>query len=99
MRLRLTRSLFSGFLLAVCLANELTAQTTTSGGLTGVVTDPSSAVVPDAAVEIKDNTKGTTQATKTDRGGVYQFFFLAPGRYRLTGAHDGFRQESRDGIL
>ncbi len=54
------------------------AQTTTSGGLTGVVTDPSSATVPGASVEINDNTKGTIQTTKTDREGVYRFF-LAPG--------------------
>src|ERR1700724_2128456 len=84
-------------LVAASAANKLNAQTTNSGGLTGVVTDPSSAVIPDATLEIKDNTKGTTQATKTDRGGVYQFFFLAPGRSRLTVGHDGFRQESREG--
>jgi hypothetical protein len=65
------------------------------GGLTGVVTDPSSAVAPDADVEIRDIAKGTTQATKTDREGVYRFFFLAPGRYALTVAHDGFRKGSR----
>jgi hypothetical protein len=34
------------------------AQTTTSGGLTGVVTDSRGAVVPDVDVEIKDNRKG-----------------------------------------
>ena len=67
----------------------------TSGGLTGVVTDPTSAVVPGANVEINDNAKGTIQATKTDREGVYQFFFLAPGRYALTATRDGFRKESR----
>jgi len=44
--------------------------------------DQSNAVIPGADVEIRDNAKGTTQFTKTDRGGVYQFFFLAPGRYR-----------------
>ncbi len=71
------------------------AKTTTSGGLTGVVTDPSSAVVPDANVEIKDNAKGTNQSTKTDREGVYRFFFLAPERYTLTVTLDGFRKESR----
>ena len=72
------------FLLGVCVAGELNAQTTTSGALGGVVTDPSRAVVPDADVEIRDSAKGTTQATKTDREGVYRFFFLAPGRYTLT---------------
>jgi hypothetical protein len=71
------------------------AQTTTSGGLTGVVTDASHAVVPDAVVDIKDNTKGANQSAKTDHEGVYQFFFLAPGRYFLTVTRDGFRQDSR----
>jgi hypothetical protein len=46
-------------------------------------------------VEIKDNSKGIVQSTKTDRGGVYQFFFLAPAKYTLTVTHEGFRTESR----
>src|SRR5260370_28814875 len=71
------------------------AQTTPSGGLTGVITDPSAAVVPDVDVEIRDNAKGTTASAKTDREGLYQFFFLAPGRYTLTVTRDGFRMESR----
>jgi Carboxypeptidase regulatory-like domain len=65
-------------LLLVTLISSLSiAQTTTSGGLTGVVTDPSGAVVPDADVEIKNDSKGTTQSMKTDRAGVYRFCFLA----------------------
>jgi Carboxypeptidase regulatory-like domain len=68
-------------------------QTTTSGELTGVVSDPTGAVVPDANVAIRDTTKGTTQATKTDTRGVYQFFFVAPGNYALTVSHHGFREE------
>ena len=76
-------------------ANKLNAQTATSGGLTGVVTDPSHALVPGAAVEIKDNAKGTTLSAKTDQEGVYRFFFLAPETYTLTVTHTGFRRESR----
>jgi hypothetical protein len=76
MRLRPT----SGLLLAVLLVtaspvNKLNAQTRNSGGLTGVVTDPSHAVVPDASVDIKDDAKGTIQSTKTDREGVYHSLF------------------------
>src|SRR3989454_7049623 len=82
-------------LLAASPANKLTAQTTASGGLAGVVTDPTNAVVPDADVQIRDNAKGTSQSTKTDREGVYRFFFLAPGRYTLTVTHAGFREEKR----
>jgi Carboxypeptidase regulatory-like domain len=76
-------------------ANKVNAQTATSGGLTGVVTDPSHALVPGAAVEIKDNAKGTTLSAKTDREGVCRFFFLAPETYTLTVTHAGFRRESR----
>jgi len=88
--------LFSCSLLVVaCLSGELSAQTTTSGGLAGVITDQSKAVIRDVAVEIKDTGKGTTQTTKSDREGVYRFFFLAPARYLLSVTHAGFRRESR----
>jgi len=86
---------FSLLLLLAVLSNELPAQTTTSWGLTGVVTDPSKAVMPNAYVEIRDNSKGTTQTTRTDREGVYRFFFLVPSRYTLTVTHDGFQKVSR----
>jgi hypothetical protein len=83
-------------LLLVTLISSLSiAQTTTSGGLTGVVADPSGAVVVDAEVEIKNDSKGTTQSMKTDRSGVYRFFFLTPARYTLTVSHGGFRTENR----
>jgi hypothetical protein len=95
MRLRPTQFSCSFLLLVFSFASDLNAQTTTSGGLTGVVTDQSQAVVPDADVEIKDNAKGTTQSTKTDREGVCRFFFLAPSTYTLTVMHEGFRKESR----
>jgi hypothetical protein len=74
---------------------DLQAQTTNSGELTGVVSDPSDAVVPAAVVELRSNTKGTLQTAKTDDEGVYRFFFLAPGRYTLTVSHDGFATAAR----
>ncbi len=95
MRLR-PRRCFSAFLLAISFANGVgAAQTTTSGAVTGVVTDQSGAVVPNANVEIRDVNKGTTESTETDRDGVYRFFFLAPSQYTLTVEHDRFREESR----
>jgi hypothetical protein len=87
--------LLSALLLVGSLSNEGDAQTTTSGGLSGVVTDPTHAVVPDADVEIKDQAKGKTASTKTDHEGAYQFFFLAPGRYTLTVTHGGFQEGKR----
>jgi hypothetical protein len=96
MRLRPTRLFLSALLLlAISVTNDLNGQTTTSGGLSGVVTDQSGAVVRNADVEIKDHAKGMTQTSKTDREGVYRFSFLAPSRYTLTVAHEGFRKENR----
>src|SRR5262249_8962600 len=83
-------------LLAVlCLSYEVKAQTTTSGGLTGVVTDPSNAVVPNAEIGIKDNRKGNGQTARTDREEENRFFFLAPSTYTQTVTHQGFRKECR----
>jgi len=93
--LRATSLLISVPLLAISLASGLNAQTTTSGALSGVVTDPSNAVVPGANVVITDDAKGTIQETKTDREGVYRFFFLGPSRYSLKVKREGFRDESR----
>jgi hypothetical protein len=82
-------------ILAVCGCQKLNAQTTTSGALAGVVTDQSNAVIAGADVEIRDNAKGTTQSTRTDREGVYRFFFLLPGTYTLTVTRAGFRERRR----
>src|SRR5260370_40422083 len=95
MRLWPSRFVLAFLILAASLQFKLHAQTTTSGGLSGVISDQSDAVVPNADVEIKDTIKGTTQTTKTDRDGVYRFFLLAPARYALTVTKEGFRRERR----
>jgi hypothetical protein len=74
---------------------NLSAQTTTSGALTGIATDQTNAVIPNAEVELRDLAKGTMRSTRTDRDGLYQFFFLAPGKYTLRVSHDGFQEERR----
>src|ERR1035438_4601976 len=99
MSFRSLASMFLALLLAFFFSNLLDAQTTTSGGLTGglngVVTDPSDAVVPDANVDLKDNAKGTTLSTKTNAEGTYLFSFLLPSSYTLTVAHPGFETTRR----
>src|SRR5215467_12736425 len=74
------------------ISNELNAQTTASGALAGVVTDQSKAVITEAEIGIRDEARGTTESTTTDRQGEYRFFFLAPGAYTLTAKHVGFRE-------
>ena len=89
------RPVFLIFLVSVAVLlsfpNPADSQTATSGGLVGIVTDPSEAVVPDADVALQDNSKGTKHTTKANSGGEYFFSFVAPGSYTLTVAHSGFR--------
>jgi len=75
--------------------NEMAAQTTASGGIAGVVSDPSGAVMPNAIVELKDPTKGTHEREETDHDGIYRFFFVPPGQYVLTVTHPQFQTDIR----
>jgi hypothetical protein len=82
-------------LVAALFVGGVSGQTTSSGALSGVVIDKTNAVVPDAAVKITDLAKGTTDSTKTNGEGVYQFPFLRPARYVLSVTHSGFQEERR----
>ena len=58
------------------------AQTTTSGGVTGVVTDQSLAVLPNADVEIRDINKGTTDQPKQTAMACTASSFFLPANTR-----------------
>jgi hypothetical protein len=70
-----------------------------SGSLTGVVTDPSGAVVPEAKVKLTDVDKGFAYDTETDSTGRYVLRSLPPGKYRLSVALAGFNTFVQDGIV
>jgi hypothetical protein len=75
----------AGLLLATAFAF---AQVTTS--VTGTVTDPSGAVVPNATLELINSETGAKREAKTDASGAYTFPQLNPGLYRLTAKASGF---------
>jgi hypothetical protein len=77
-------------------AVRLPAQTQTTGEVTGMVTDPSSAAVPDAVVAITDNAKGHVQETKTNEGGTFHFYLLPPGSYTIRITATGFAKAQRE---
>lgn len=59
--------------------------------LTGIVTDPSGAVLPDVTVKLQDSKTGTRYETKTNSDGGYTFARLLPGPgYRLELSKEGF---------
>jgi hypothetical protein len=69
-----------------------------SGSVTGLVTDPQSAVLPGARVVLMDQDKGTSFTSVTDGGGRYLFRGVPPATYKITTSAQGFGTEERAGI-
>jgi len=76
-------------------STRMAAQTATTGDIAGTVTDPSGAIVPGAKVTLKDETKGNTQESTTNKDGVYHFYLLSPGPYTVTVSAPGFETFTR----
>src|ERR1700733_5392153 len=60
------------------------------GGISGLVTDPSGAVVPGAKVIAKNYATGISSSTVTTAAGLYSFVSLNPGLYEVTASSKGF---------
>src|SRR5712664_2031345 len=93
------RSRTSGFsivaFLAVLLVTFLAvpganAQSTTDGAIGGTVTDPSGAVVPNAAVSSRNLGTASSSSGVTDGSGRYVLAHLQPGLYSLEISGTGF---------
>jgi hypothetical protein len=63
-----------------------------SGTITGVVTDPSGAIVPHATVTIVDLGTNTTRTTQTGNNGEYTFSTLRPSHYKIIVTAAGFKE-------
>ncbi len=61
------------------------------GSFTGVVTDPTGAVVPGAVVTVTEQGTGFARRTVSTNDGVYTLPLLPPGRYVITAEKPGFR--------
>ena len=62
-----------------------------AGSVTGIVHDPQGAVVPGAAVEVKNLMTNVVRTTKSSGGGQFDFVALEPGKYTVTAKQQGFR--------
>ena len=86
----LPRLLFFGLLLGL-MNTWVVAQTTSSGNITGVITDPSGAVLPGATITLRSIETGSTQTTASNGNGVYRFALLLPGEYSVSATAKGFQ--------
>ena len=77
-------------------AHFLSAQTT--GVITGTVSDPSGAVVPNAAVVVKSTGTGEERRFETNSSGIYAAYALPVGRYDITVTAAGFKKAAHSDI-
>ena len=89
----------AGLCLAIALAALLYMRAplhaqTESGTVTGVVSDPAGAVVPNAEVTVKNTATGEIRKTVTNASGVFSIPALPPGPYAIDAQAKGFEQDT-----
>lgn len=67
--------------------------------ITGVVRDPSNAVVPAASIKVINVATGVEHATTTTTDGVYLVVNLAPGQYAIEASATGFQSTAQTVVL
>jgi hypothetical protein len=87
-----SKFLVLAILLAVVALTVPRAAAQATSGVTGVVTDPSGAVVVGATVTLSNPAIGFSATTKTNDIGVYEFLNVPPGEnYSIAVSKEGFR--------
>ncbi len=74
----------------LCGAVPVWAQSASSGTVSGVVTDPSNAVVAGAAITLTDSATNISRTANSNATGRYFFADVTPGTYSVTVAKAGF---------
>ena len=77
---------------AVMAVSSLWAQTSTTGDIVGVVTDPTAAVLSGVSVTLKNVDTGSSTSATTNSQGSCNFPFLQPGHYSVSATAAGFQE-------
>jgi hypothetical protein len=85
-------------LLILCTTTAVIAQST-DATISGLVLDPSGRVIPNADIEILNESTGVLYSGKTNETGIYTVSILPPGQYRLQVSKIGFKSLIKPGIV
>jgi hypothetical protein len=77
--------------LLTCGLQDVLAQSASTAALTGVVTDPTGAVLPNAVVTLTNLATNQVRTVTTGADGAYRALLLDPGSYRARFTAAGFR--------
>ena len=86
------------FIAATFLATPCLQGQTSTGSLIGRVTDPTQAVVPDAAVSVVNTSTNEKLEVRSDERGLYALGALQPGTYAITVSKKGFSEVHVSGV-
>src|ERR687895_112223 len=86
-------------LLVFALSAVAFAQSTTTGAIGGVVTNPAKEVVPGAAVTVKNIETNKEDSATTDDTGRFRVANLQPGRYSVTVSSTGFGTLTQENVV
>ena len=86
------------FLILVIVFAAPTLAQVAGGTLSGTITDPSGAGIPQAKVIIKNVATGVERTATTDSDGFYTSINLFPGSYQITISATGFSTETSHGV-
>ena len=75
------------------------AQSTTDGAIGGLITDPSQASVPGAAVTARNTATNASATAQTDVNGRYVIIHLQPGTYDVDVKAQGLNETKLEGIV
>lgn len=78
--------------LAIFLGQVVVQAQTTTGAMSGTVTDPGSALVAGATVTVTGVETGAERSAVTNSSGVFDFQGLQPGKYTVTVDAKGFKK-------
>src|SRR5687767_5545265 len=79
-------------LISLASANHVLAQSTT-GRISGTVTDTSGAILPGVTVTAIEERTGYSKSTVSDERGAYVLVTLPNGTYSVTSELQGFKKE------
>ena len=86
--------------LALLLSPSLQAfAQSTSATLSGLVVDISARAIPDAEIEILNESTGVRYPSRTNFDGLYGLSILPPGQYRVQVSKQGFKTTLKPGIV
>jgi hypothetical protein len=86
-------------LISIILWSSVALAQVASGTITGVVQDPSGAVIPGATVTITHVDQGVNYEVTTTSDGLYIRRFLPIGRYSVTVMAPGFKKDTKTDLV